>query len=363
MGYMTVNHIYRQYYDYLGWKLDFTASQMIVTLKLVAFAFDISDKRQKDPKYPVPSPLEFYSYIYYFVNFLAGPFFEFDEYISFINLSLFKKTKGKIPFSWSAFGKSFIGIGISLVGIVIRPMFPASRLVEDDFLNKTPAIERFLYIYICYFGIRCNYYACWTITEAISIVSGFGYRETPEGEVKWDRMKNMDVVKWETAQNLYTITSVWNIRVAGWLRKYVYERLARGRKPGTREQYATFAVSAFWHGFYPGYYLFFLWWPLFTQIAAGCRRSIRTFFLTKDGKEKYPAKYFYDVFSWVMTVLAANYLAISFQSLAFDKSWKIYKSFYFAGHIVCIILWLSVKFDLLPKKKIDAPPTPGKKAN
>ena len=35
--------------DLLGWKLDFTASQMIVTLKLIAFAFDISDKKQKVP--------------------------------------------------------------------------------------------------------------------------------------------------------------------------------------------------------------------------------------------------------------------------------------------------------------------------
>ena len=63
-------------------------------------------------------------------------------------------------------------------------------------------------------------------------------------------------------------------------------------------------------------------------------------------------KYFYDVFSWIMTVLAANYLAISFQSLAFDRSWRIYKSFYFAGHIVCLLLWTFVKLDLLPKKKV-----------
>ena len=198
----------------------------------------------QDPKFSVPSPLEFYSYIYYFVNFLAGPFFEFDEYISFVDFSLFKKTKvssqmkfvslsdlsgggkkGKIPFSWSAFGKSFIGIGISLLGIVIRPMVPyltnttyelccaekyliyfstqqpvCSKTISWTFLwskgfptflspyfnyGDTGTLWRFLYIYISYFGVRCNYYACWTISEAVSIVSGFGYRETPEGEVKW----------------------------------------------------------------------------------------------------------------------------------------------------------------------------------
>jgi hypothetical protein len=31
----------------------------------------------------------------------------------------------------------------------------------------------------------------------------------------------------------------------------------------------TYAISAFWHGFYPGYYLFFLISAVYTEIAKG----------------------------------------------------------------------------------------------
>jgi hypothetical protein len=39
----------------------------------------------------------------------------------------------------------------------------------------------------------------------------------------------------------------------------VYLRVTpRGKKPGFRASMATFVTSAFWHGFYPGYYLTFV---------------------------------------------------------------------------------------------------------
>ena len=44
-----------------------------------------------------------------------------------------------------------------------------------------------------------------------------------------------------------------------WLRNYMYLRVTpKGKKPGFRASLATFATSAFWHGFYPGYYLSFV---------------------------------------------------------------------------------------------------------
>ena len=44
-----------------------------------------------------------------------------------------------------------------------------------------------------------------------------------------------------------------------WLRNYIYLRVTpRNKKPGFRASLATFASSALWHGFYPGYYLTFI---------------------------------------------------------------------------------------------------------
>lgn len=46
-AYMSVSHIYRTLTDYMGWTLDFTGSQMIVTLKLISYAFNVKDAQEK----------------------------------------------------------------------------------------------------------------------------------------------------------------------------------------------------------------------------------------------------------------------------------------------------------------------------
>ncbi|KAM3570524.1 hypothetical protein VYU27_007424, partial [Nannochloropsis oceanica] len=43
MTYMSVSHLYRLYVDYLGWSLDFTGPQMILTIKLSSFAYNVYD--------------------------------------------------------------------------------------------------------------------------------------------------------------------------------------------------------------------------------------------------------------------------------------------------------------------------------
>lgn len=52
----------------------------------------------------------------------------------------------------------------------------------------------------------------------------------------------------------------WNISVHMWLKYYVYLRLVKKDKKGIQivPILSTFVVSAIWHGFYPGYYLFFI---------------------------------------------------------------------------------------------------------
>lgn len=74
----------------------------------------------------------------------------------------------------------------------------------------------------------------------------------------------------------------WNKRTNVWLRSVVYER------GGRNKVYYTYALSALWHGFYPGYYLTFASGALFT--IAGRSVSIlrlilpfrRDFFLTRS---------------------------------------------------------------------------------
>jgi len=44
LGYLCISHIYRMYVDYLGWTLDFTGPQMLLTIKFTLYAFDTHDR-------------------------------------------------------------------------------------------------------------------------------------------------------------------------------------------------------------------------------------------------------------------------------------------------------------------------------
>ena len=56
-----------------------------------------------------------------------------------------------------------------------------------------------------------------------------------------------------------TLSRVWNKRTQGWLERYTYLRTGRSLT-------ATYFISAFWHGLYPGFFLFFMSIPLMTNI-------------------------------------------------------------------------------------------------
>jgi lysophospholipid acyltransferase len=63
-----------------------------------------------------------------------------------------------------------------------------------------------------------------------------------------------------------------------WLKHYVYNRvIIPGKKPGMRENLATFIISAFWHGFYPFYYIMFFLCAFFAELTKEIYRS-RVFF-------------------------------------------------------------------------------------
>jgi len=59
----------------------------------------------------------------------------------------------------------------------------------------------------------------------------------------------------------------WNIQTHMWLRLIAYNRMPSGKT------LAVFVLSAFWHGFYPGYYLTFVLGAFL--VYAG--RSVRLF--------------------------------------------------------------------------------------
>lgn len=108
------------YIDYLGWTLDFTGPQMLLTIKFTFYAFDVHDYRlnaeqldkyagpaSTDPtkrnflrEYIVsarlprePSALEYFGYIFFFPTFLAGPVQSVKSYMNYMDRTSFAEVR------------------------------------------------------------------------------------------------------------------------------------------------------------------------------------------------------------------------------------------------------------------------------
>lgn len=94
MLYLSGSHIYRMWTNFGGWDMDITTYTMILTAKLSAMAYCYGDGAKKDEDLlpeqierkitKLPSPLEVASYVFFCSACIVGPFFEFSDYVMYI---------------------------------------------------------------------------------------------------------------------------------------------------------------------------------------------------------------------------------------------------------------------------------------
>lgn len=147
-----------------------------------------------------------------------------------------------------------------------------------------------------------------------------------KGEPKgWDGANNIDILGFELAPDIQQMSRNWNKKTSNWLTRYVYMRTGGNLM-------AVYGLSAFWHGFYPGYYMFFLSMPLATSCDRLAKKKLSPYF----SKSRLSL---YGIVSSLATTITVNYLILSFTMLDRSWSWGVWKSFYFFGHIGALIFY------------------------
>jgi len=373
-GYMTLSHVYRLYIDYMGWRVDFTIVQMVFTLKFCALACNLQDgafprgelssvHKRNAIKSP-PNPLEYISYLYYWCTILPGPFFEYNDYVAFIDRSMFKATKGYIPSgSYVAFIKVWIKLVVLLGGVFLAFQHHPAFLfhpAKESFVMGMDLFTRWNYIMGTFMLMRCTYYSGWLMSQAAVILSGFGYNGVDEkGNPKWNRVENIDFLTVEFGSSLKDIIGAWNQGTAYFLRVYVYFRVTKPRaKPGQdpkklkglsapQGQLVVFLVSALWHGCYPGYYYFFVFMFFMNLVATwGSKRITPLIPKNKVVSAIYAFICFYLAHS------ALNYGALSFIALSHAASVTAYNNLYWLGHILGLVAFIVAVVDpIRPSRK------------
>merc|ERR1712002_1420952 len=96
----------------------------------------------------------------------------------------------------------------------------------------------------------------------------------------------------------------------------------------------SFLLSAFWHGFFPGFYIMFVTTHLFLTTQKKFRRSYRHYFVASHWSSG-----IYQLVTWILVQSAVSYMAISFVTLQFTACWNFYRSVYFVGHILAFLVY------------------------
>lgn len=299
MGHMATNQLARQFADNPS-SVDITGAQMVLVMKLSAFAWNVADGALPDDQLSeyqksrrlvkLPGLLDYAAYVLFFPSLLVGPAFDYSEYHAWIDTSMFDvpasvdptkkpptRKKRKIPRSGTPATWKMVG---GLVWIFLFLKFSAwyspDVLFSGGYLSRG-FLGRVFTLHMVGFTTRFKYYGVWTLSEGSCILAGLGYNgvDPTTGKVSWNRLQNINPWGVETAQNSRGYLENWNMNTNKWLRYYIYLRVTpRNKKPGFRASMATFTTSAFWHGFYPGYYLAFMLGS-FVQTAAKSTDSRR----------------------------------------------------------------------------------------
>lgn len=373
MGHMSINHLQRQFTNTPS-VVDITGAQMVMVMKLSAFCWNVHDGRLKQDSLTdnqrlraiveIPGLLDYAGYVLFFPSMMAGPAFDFNDYKKWLETSMFDlppnvdpsmapptRKKRRIPRSAKpAAWKAAFGMAWIFLFIKFSSWYTTDFVLSDNF-TRYSFLRRVWYVYIFAFTARLKYYGVWSLTEGACILSGMGYNgiDTKTGKAKWNRLENVNPYDLETAQNSRAYLDNWNKNTNVWLRNYVYLRVTpKGKKPGFRASLATFATSAFWHGFYPGYYLTFMLAAFIQTVAKNFRRYIRPFFMSSDGKTPTPSKKYYDFFSFLATHIAFCFTTAPFVILSFSDCIKLWSRLYF----YCIIgVAASMAFFASPAKQ------------
>jgi len=370
--FLCATHLFRML---RGYPFDPSGVQMILTIKLTSLSFNLLDARLSHEKsnlpasilaerkarsiQKIPSPLEYFGYMFFFGGILTGPAFEFMEYVTSVDRSKYlhythpKKQAGNQspdkPFVPSPIYASLRILGLSLVFLAIyvglSSIYTFDFFTSEEFTQETNFVTQLVHVFLICFMEKSKYYFIWLIAEGGCVMCSFGFEGyKPNGSSRWHGLNNIDLMGMEFAQSIREVSVSWNRLTAVWLRRYVYERVSR-----PYNLYFTYIVSSFWHGFYPGYYLFFLTVGVAQEITRMIRSKVRPYFVQDDGKTPKKRKMIYDFLGFLLTYSFVSYAVIPFMVLKASDTLIAWKALKYYGH--AMIAFGLIFALIVPRKK------------
>lgn len=319
-GHLAYSHIYYMLESYMNAKNDIRTIQMLLVIKLTSYLTDIAYKVyfsngvfEKELKYP--ELIEWFGYIFFIPSYFAGPVLQYDEYRLFI-LSTHDDTKydnDRIRYYTTLLSvKGAVLLTFSLVSILYFDVF---YLLDDHFASRG-FMSKILILIITMTLQRCRFYFAWNLGEMAYILSGASEFVSHKG-------RNVHIMNIEIPRNTYTILNSWNISTNLWLKQYVYRPLIDiGIETQAICVFVTNLISAFWHGFYSGYYITFLAGGICTIIGRHWRRTVTQYMERRYAQ--YPTVLLiYANMKILIVAFVMNLICIPFLLYSYENTLKV----------------------------------------
>lgn len=344
MIYLLIGYYYS---STLNYDINWTMPQCVLVLRLIGTAFDYYDGNQPEGELSAtskklaltkrPSFGEYCGLMFFPGSFLVGPQFPMRRYQDFV-AGKFSSTEGKPP---NCINPALKRLGLGVMYLAIFQV--VGIFVNDDFILSESFVEMSFikrYFLIGVWGriALYKYISCWLITEGACIMFGVTHNGKDEaGNIKWDGLANVDIVRFETATEFNHYIQSFNINTNHWVAQYVYKRL---KFLGNRHlsQGSALLFLAIWHGFHSGYYTCFIFEFMVMYMEKDWQGILKKNPHVAAIFQKKPMDTLSYIALRIYTFGFMGWCMIPFALLTFSKYWQAYGAVNYMG-IVLFLMW------------------------
>lgn len=277
----------------VGGTYDISGVLMLTTIKMCYLGKEYDKKKH--------SLCDVVGYLTFIPGLVMGPTPTFKEYTEN------SKEPDRVP--WLELCRSLMFL------LSFKFLFDAYFPITVLYRKNLGFLRRIFNLYAFNLGQRLRFYFAWNFTNACYVFQGF------------NDMKNIDFTKVEMATSIKDLSQGWNIKTNKWLKECFFEKLKH--RSVFFASLVTFSVSALWHGINVCYVIMFVSFCISIPIV----RSVNKFILANLG-------ILFPVLSRLQMILFVMYFSSPFFILSVRKTFVVWKSVYFYGHIYCILCGL-----------------------
>ena len=343
MIYVFYGHAWRMYYYYLVYSTDWTVLQMFLVCRTTMVSFyrnlsfrDINDVRPKLRPQVITEHvdfLDFYAYCWHLPGMLIGPYVPYKEFLKYLDLSMFPNKKVPNTIVQPDFYIRLIEM-IIIFQLGVTDPYDFRYMFTDEFMDKS-FLWKCGYFLLCHYSNMMKYLFMFIAAEVSCVGCGICYVKDEDGTEHYCYYRTIRLWQIMTARGLRMFAGNWNLGVVEWV-VCVINDIVPSNWPRIARNATTYTINAFWHGFYPGYLLFFFCCGVPYELCSkDFLRIINTYINPKS-----KLYYVWQVLGFICSLVLMMFCHFPFNLLTLSDTFRAWGIWYYYFYIALAAMYL-----------------------